>query len=386
MPRFWGKLFVKTLFGFDKIHPFRQRAAYLYPDFRAFKNLTDALKHMKPTAQLLLLLAAVSLGACAVRPRGKFDAAKTPPAPDYANLDNWAAHPDKKDPADRTPLPSIQDAQADAPVDVIFLYPTTYTGTRRYERSWNAAVGDAKTNAKTDQTTILFQASIFNGAGRVFAPRYRQAHLQIFFKDKNSPSARAAYELAYTDVEAAFRYYLEHWNGGRPFIIAAHSQGAGHAKTLLRKWVEGKPLQNQLVAAYLVGWPVERDYFKALQPCETPDQTGCYCTWRTWERDSGRRRKPAPNIVCTNPLLWTTAEGQYAPASLNLGGVVRPFAKTYPGITDAEVHQGLLLAKRPKFQGSFFFRRKNYHIGDLNLYYLNVRANAEARARAFVRK
>jgi hypothetical protein len=383
---FWGKLLSKPPFAFAKTLLFGSTRPTFAPIFTLSKPDHLARKHMKSAVHSFLLLALASLAACAVRPRGTFDTAKVPPAPDYSNLDNWAAHPDKKDFADRTPLPSIREAQADAPADIIFLYPTTYTGSSRHERAWNAAVGDSKTNSKTDQTTILFQASIFNGAGRVFAPRYRQAHLQIFFKDKNTPSARAAYELAYTDVEAAFRYYLEHWNGGRPFIIAAHSQGAGHAKTLLRKWVEGKPLQNQLVAAYIVGWPVERDYFKALQPCETPEQTGCYCTWRTWERDSGRRRKPAPDIVCTNPLLWTTTEGQYAPASLNLGGVVRPFAKTYPAITDAEVCQGLLLAKRPKFQGSFFFRRKNYHIGDLNLYYLNVRANAECRARAFVRK
>jgi hypothetical protein len=66
--------------------------------------------------------------------------------------------------------------------------------------------------------------------------------------------------------------------------------------------------------------------------------------------------------------------------------VVRPFERLYPGITDAEIHKGILLASKPKFKGSFFFRRKNYHIGDLNLYYMNVRENAQARAKAFSRR
>ena len=33
----------------------------------------------------------------------RFGECPTPPAPDYNNIDNWAAHPDKKDPADEVP-------------------------------------------------------------------------------------------------------------------------------------------------------------------------------------------------------------------------------------------------------------------------------------------
>ena len=33
--------------------------------------------------------------------------------------------------------------------------------------------------------------------------------------------------------KAAFQYYLEHYNNGRPFIIASHSQGTYHAKRLI---------------------------------------------------------------------------------------------------------------------------------------------------------
>jgi hypothetical protein len=348
---------------------------------------------------VLLLFAIIFLSSCAVRPKKAFDAAKVPPSPDYSTLENWAAHPDKSDLADLSPSPNLPDLQKDAPVDVIFFYPTTYTGGLRkssHQRYWNANVSDTKTNVKTDEGTIKYQASLFNGAGRVFAPRYRQAHLHAFFTKKDTASARLALDLAYEDTKAAFKYYLEHWNNGRPFIIAGHSQGARHAMFLIREMIEGTPLESQLVAAYIVGWPVKNNFFKTLKPCQSVEQTNCFCSWRTWERNYGLQKftlknldnSPGfeKNVVCTNPLNWTTTDNVYAPKSLNLGGVVRPFEKIYTQITDAEVYNGVLLARKPKFKGSFLFQRKNYHIGDLNLYYLNVRANAQARTKAYLRR
>ena len=326
------------------------------------------------------------LQACgSARPSVDFDPKTAPPAPDYADLRNWAAHPLKNDPADRRPCAGMPDQQAEAGVDVFFLYPTTYTGARRRERHWNASVDDDAVNRKTDSTTILYQASIFNGAGRVYAPRYRQAHLHAFFA-KDKKSAQQALDLAYEDVKTAFRYYLEHFNGGRPFILAGHSQGGRHGMYLLRDLIEQTPIEDKLVAAYLVGWPVKADFFTEIKPCQTPEETGCFCSWRTWERNFALRHAFEKEVTCTNPLLWTTGEGRYAPKSMNRGAVLRAFCVVYPELADAEVYKGVLLCSKPKFPGSFFFRRKNYHVGDLNLYYFNVRENARERAAAFEKK
>lgn len=333
----------------------------------------------------MLAVLALTLTNCAVHPKKPFDASGLPTAPDYANLDLWAAHPDKADPADRTPN-GFKDEQSTAGVDVFFLYPTTYTGSQRKEKNWNADASDPKVNKKTDESAILFQASIFNGAGRVFSPRYRQAHLHAFFAQKDSVSAREALDVAYADIKTAFQYYLDHWNQGRPFIIAGHSQGARHAMYLIREMIENKPVEKQLVAAYVVGWPVRNNFFKQIKPCATPEQTDCYCTWRTWERKYGLKNAYERNVVCTNPLIWTLTEHQYAHESFNLGAVIRPFETLRPQATDAEVHRGIVLAAKPKFPGSFLFLRKNYHIGDFNLYYLNVRENAQERAKMFLQK
>ncbi len=318
------------------------------------------------------------------RPRDTFNASKLPPAPDYQNLQLWAAHPDKTDLADRTPDAKVPDNQKNSAIDVFFLHPTTYTGSRRYERQWNADVLDAELNKKTDGGSILYQASLFNGAGRVFAPRYRQAHLHVFF-GKDKASNKAALDVAYSDVKSAFEHYLKHWNQGRPFILAGHSQGALHAMQLIQELVEDKPLAEKMVAAYIVGWPVPNDFFKSVKPCATDDDTGCFCSWRTWERRYGRRKAFEDQIICTNPLIWTTQQGVYAQKSTNLGGVVRPFEVIRPAITDAEVYRGILLCRKPKFPGSILFVRKNYHIGDLNLFYMNVRENAILRAGKFLK-
>ncbi len=328
----------------------------------------------------------IALSACAShKPHWVFDPIQTPAAPDYADLRNWAARPERNDLADRTPRPDIADQQTNASVDVFFLHPTTLIGSNRTHRRWNADVQDANLNRITDEGSILYQASLFNGAGRVFAPRYRQAHLTSFFGDDKA-SAEKALAVAYVDAAAAFEHYLKHDNNGRPFILAGHSQGALHIRTLLQQRIEGTPLQRQLVAAYVVGYPIKKDFFKNLPACETPDQTGCYCTWRTWEREYGCKKAAETDIVCTNPLFWNTTEALYAPKTVSKGGVVRPFTHVYPQFADAEVHQGILLCSKPKFKGSVLFTRKNYHIGDFNIYYMDVRENAQARAAAFLKR
>lgn len=332
----------------------------------------------------LLGITVILLTGCSVHPKNAYDAALVPPAPDYASLDNWAAHPDKKDQADRTPA-GLRDEQDSSEVDVFFLHPTTYTGAGRSERQWNADVHDAKTNKKTDDSSILFQASIFNGTGRVYAPRYRQAHLHVFFAKKDSTSAKQALDLAYSDVKAAFQYYMDHWNNGRPFIIAGHSQGSRHAMMLIKEMIENQPVAKQLVAGYIVGWPVQNNFFQQIKPCATPDETGCYCTWRTWNRKYGLKKAYQPEVVCTNPLTWSLTEKEYAKKSINSGAVIRPFNTLRPSVTDAEIYKGILLAAKPKFPGSVLLVRKNYHIGDLNLYYLNVRENAQARAKTYLK-
>jgi hypothetical protein len=299
--------------------------------------------------------------------------------PDYSRLDSWAAHPWKKDPSDSVPSP-LRYEEKDSLADVFFIYPTTYTGTKK---GWNAEIDDPNLNAKTDYSTILYQASAFNKHARVFSPRYRQAHLSAFFIDNDD--TKAAFDTAYADVRNAFQFYLDHYYKDQPLIIAGHSQGAKMAERLLLEFFDGKPLQQKLVAAYIIGWPIPQNYFKQLPVCKDSVQTGCFCGWRTLKKGYVPDYMAKEKIVSyvTNPLSWTT-DTEFVPASRNLGSVLRDFDEVIPATTGAAIHGGVLWVSRPKFPGSVFFRTRNYHIADINLFYMNLRRNIECRLRNFI--
>lgn len=300
----------------------------------------------------------------------------------YALLSNWAAHPWKKDYSDSVPKPLRKSYVQDSTVDVFFVHPTTYF--KQKKSMWNAAIDDEEINTYTDKFPILYQASVFNESARVFAPRFRQAVYEVFFT-KNTGEATIAVENAYNDVKAAFEYFLTHFNNNRPIIIASHSQGSMYTQRLLKEYFENKPLQNRLVAAYIIGMPVDPTSFTVLQPCKDSLQTGCYITWRTYNKKykgKGFFVTEPFNAVATNPLNWTIDE-TYAGASLNTGGMMKNFNKLIKGIVDAQVKNGVLLVSKPKFFGKILLRRKNYHIGDYNLFYMNIRQDVKRRISLF---
>lgn len=297
--------------------------------------------------------------------------------PDYSSLDYWAAHPWKWDPSDSVPSP-LRGMRKDSLVDVFFLHPTSLTR-KSFSKYPNAQIDDKQINAKTDYSSILYQASVFNHECRVFAPRYRQAHIRNFFI-RDSSRAAASFEIAYQDIKKAFEYYLANFNGGRPIIIASHSQGTKMAERLLKEYFEGSILTNRLVVAYLAGWPVPKDYFSALKMCTDSLQTGCLCSWRTVRKGYIPRyvKKEKGNSYATNPLNWTIGE-EHASRKLNKGSVLTRFNKIYKETTDAQVKHGLLFVRRPKFPWSFLYFTRNYHVGDINLFYLNLRENISRR-------
>jgi hypothetical protein len=340
---------------------------------------------LTPTLGLLLLGAP----ACTkiIRPGKQFAAYQPAPAPDYSLPASWAALPSRRDSADAVPAHSgLRDQQASARADVFYVHPTTF-----FKReSWNADVADESLNRFTDNSTIRKQASAFNSAGHIFAPRYRQATLYSFFEEQND-NGRRALDLAYADVKAAFQYYLAHYNQGRPLIIASHSQGTYHATRLLHEFFDTDPkLRRQLVVAYLIGFKVKTDEYQALRPCTDSTQTGCYVVWNSVEW--GNEYPPFAGGVATNPLTWKT-DTAAAPATLNRGGVPLGFDRVDTAVVDAKVHDGLVWIHPPKPGGYPRFLlpgqpqlRHSFHIADYGLFYLNLRQNAEARVRAWQRQ
>ena len=312
-----------------------------------------------------------------IAPSQAFHEASPPAEPDYANPDHWAALPDRKDWADRIPVGDFSDLQGTASVDVFFLHPTTYVSAE----SWNQSLNDHSTNQMTDEFVMQGQASVFNGCCRIYAPRYRQATLYSFFDTSNN--GEQALALAYQDVLAAFRYYLAHFNQGRPFVLAGHSQGSHHLDNLLAKEITGASLANQLVAAYPIGFEINGD--NGIPVCETPIQTGCQVTWNSVGPNVGDFLGSADNI-CVNPLTWRI-DGLPATHDANIGAVsFDTGADPEPGAADANCRNGRLWISevRSSHYSLMPLGRDNYHIYDYALFYLNIRENVQHRVEAFM--
>jgi hypothetical protein len=300
--------------------------------------------------------------------------------PNYELLYYWAAHPDKKDPSDSIPLPLINEPHLQD-ADVFFLHPTTFT--QKNTAVNNAGINDQDINRKTDNSTILYQASVFNASCKIYAPRYRQAHLSMYFNNDTAITT-AAFELAYADIKKAFEYYLTKYNAGRPIIIAAHSQGTTHARRLLKEFFENKTLKNQLVCAYLVGIPVEKTLYTGISACNDSTASGCVVSWRTVRNGYSSKSYSTTDtsLIVTNPITWTTEQNTIAPEAHN-GAILYNFNKIVQHPHQTTLKGNAIFISKPKFKGGAFYFKKNYHIGDFNLFYMDIRRDVARRIKYF---
>ncbi len=342
----------------------------------------------------------------AFRPDHAFDSARAVAAPDYADKANWAALPGVEDFSDRQPA-GVTDAQlnGEAPVDVFFIHPTGFF----HSSSWTFYM-DA--NTMTEENTNFFmanQASAFNGCCNVYAPRYRQASLFAFL---SGPDVKKdVLGFVYQDIEAAFNYFLEHYSKGRPFIIAAHSQGAHHGLTLLERVIDGTPLKDRMVAAYLIGGltnivhmsSVEK--LKDIDVCQQPDDIGCLIHFDVFSEAAAD--ETAPGNVCVNPISWST-NSELAIKEKHQGAVFTSgkfqvkfdidtpnnieftsFTKPDTQFVNAQCKNGILFVSDLSETNYGLYesklRKGSYHLIDYNIFYMDIRENAKVRVEKFLK-
>jgi hypothetical protein len=347
-------------------------------------------------AQLALLV----LALFALLTNAEARSVDTPDAPDYAQSSAWAAYPGRPSHADDAPVGVIRGIDRNVPV--FFVHPTTFLAPVISNAAFDAG---GEIGARVDDAVLRFQASVFNGCCRIFAPRYRQASLKAI--TSNTPDGYAAADLAYHDVERAFTEFLK-LNSHGPFILASHSQGSIHGMRLLQERIIGTPLQNRLVAAYLIGvsLPAEGEHL-GIPICGQSAATGCALTWNTVRRGHEDRRRLQDSViwwqgryqpvagrplVCVNPLDWKQ-DGQ-AEASANQGAIYgagrqAPIPAPIPELTGAWCDDGLLGIEIPRTERRHFSDVLTlagvYHDFDYSLFYMNVRANASERIEAWRR-
>jgi len=359
-----------------------------------------------------------------IKPPHDFAAKAEPLAPDYSNLDHWAAHPELKSSALLTPV-GVDDIDHNQPADLFYIYPTMCFSNEH----WNAPLDYERTNEFVDNMILPGQASIFNSCCRIFAPRYRQVTFYTFMEA--SQNSHSALELAYLDVLTAFKYYLTHENKGRPFIIAGHSQGSVLGVRLLEEVIDKTELIDQMIAAYLIGFQIPKDKIgrtlNHITAAQSENDLGCIVAYDTFgetggplhDRDncqhyyhdtkSWEYRKHR-DVISINPLNWSTSTS-LVKASNHKGSVKLNFTKESnfnwqnffsddpmgieiqsldtPRLNECSARldgQGFLHISEPNTRSYRLglMPNENYHIHDMALFYMNLRENVKKRVDAFI--
>lgn len=324
------------------------------------------------------------------------------PANSYANPEMWVAHP-KLTAAGNPALwrPKAIEGETEQAIgnaSIFFIHPTSLIT----KEGWNASLDDQVTNERA-RIFVRGEASVFNSAGQIWAPRYRQAAIGAFLTD--SEDAKKAIEAAYQDVATAFDQFLTEIPENSPIILAGHSQGSLHLTRLLKEKVAGRPIAKRIATAYVVGWPVSLDHdlpAMGLKACGTPEASNCIVSWSSFAEPAepgmvleayakspgiadGTLRGTSP-MLCTNPVagapnVATSAEqnpGTLFPTPDFLDGSVE--AGRIPARCD---ERGLLLIGAPPEMGSYVLPGNNYHVYDYPLFWVAAREDALRRLAAF---
>jgi hypothetical protein len=329
-------------------------------------------------------------------PKGHFEASAAGTRSNYADASSWIARPGlANDPALWLPQGISSPTTGDAAI--FYIHPTTYLANDR----WNAPPAAGGDTAFRTNLFVQSQASAFSSAGQIWAPRYRQAAFGAFLLD--SADAKKALDFAYADVSAAFDEFLK-GAGNRPIILAGHSQGALHLMRLLREKVAGKPVAKRVVAAYVVGWPIDTASdlpALGLPACTSAGETGCILSWMSFAEPANpslildqwkKTRGPAggdrdpERILCVNPITGT--RDGVAPPDANPGVLVPAAgfatASLVPGKVGARCEKGLLIVNGtiPPL-GPYVLPGNNYHVYDYALFWGAIRRDAERRLAAW---
>lgn len=334
-------------------------------------------------------------------------------ATDYSNKDYWLMLPEK----------------ATKEVDTFFVYPTIITDTSE----------DAAPIVDIDNPimyigaydTYVKNASAFEESTNVYAPLYRQSNMAAAANYRGEDLENFHKQEQRTDIYAALDYYFEHYNEGRPFFLAGHSQGSILLKIALEEYFRLHPeYYERMIAAYLVGFSVTKqdlEKYPHLKFAQGADDTGVLVSWNT----EGPGNKNADNIVVEkdaisiNPISWSlgdeVASAEDCPGSrtddmagslemellqaeydikalLNEKTTVeeliakvihQSFSEDHPGIADAQVdpERGVVVCttKPVDFMEITdpampdIFGPESYHSADYALYYFSIVDNVKTR-------
>lgn len=307
-----------------------------------------------------------------------------PKIPDYSSVDNWLVLPES----------------INYPADIFYFIPTGY-----YPEEGEGPVCETDhPGARTrGMEHLMNKGSALITEGNFFAPMYREASIQCLFEDSDE-ARRNLIAGPIASTQAAFEYYMKYLNGGRPFVLASHSQGSMMLSIMLSTLFKNHPkYQEKMIAAYVIGYGITEEYLKAnphLKFAEGADDTGVIISYNTEAPGMTADNITLPEgSICINPISWTRGT-ERAPAEDSLGSciVIRDESgqiverRLIPHYADAAIDpkRGVVVCSTadPKYftipEDPEHFPMGILHNGDWSLYYFDLRKNARTRINAYL--
>ena len=268
----------------------------------------------------------VLVGECMGQTQPQAAPSSLQPKNDYSKGETWLCRPGRQDAcavdlsttvvsATGKLMVEKWTANPKAPIDCFYVYPTVS----------NDQTANSDMNAGPEELGVIrAQFARFASECRLYAPLYRQVTLTALRAGIAGRPMAVDRALGYNDVVDAWKYYLEHDNQGRGVVLIGHSQGSGVLTQLIKNEIDGKPIQDRLISALLLGTtlpvPKGKDVggaFQHVPVCRSSSQTGCVIAYASFRADApppansrfGRVRDEGMAAACANPAALAGGSG-----------------------------------------------------------------------------
>ena len=144
---------------------------------------------------------------------------------DYSQGENWAYY-------------GIGEGKA---ADLFLICPTVDMGRNG---NYNMSMDDTATK-ESFVGALNMEKGIYEDSTTMYAPYYRQMTFPVY--SMTDEEMKPYLETTYNDVSAAFEYYFENLNDGRPIILAGFSQGSQLLLMLLEEYLTTLSIAKSLL-------------------------------------------------------------------------------------------------------------------------------------------
>lgn len=329
-------------------------------------------------------------GTSSTSPTTATTSSATQGATDYSVAANWLALP----------------ASTPRKVDVFYLSDTSYQ--KPNASAPNIGAIDDPAMQQGAKEAFSRTATAFEPLANIYAPYNRQ--VDAMYKKSLPIPQQLALEagIPTSDAMGAFDYYIKHYNKGRPFILAGHSQGSNLLANILSEYMKKNPeVYKRMIAAYVIGFSITPTYLSQnpnLKFATGAHDTGVIISYNTEAPVvDGTNPVTMPGGLAINPITWTRSEAM-ATAQQNLGGIAIDPKTGYavedaagnpvlvPHYADAQVNKarGVVICSTADVNllspGNALLPKGVYHSFDYPFYYFDIRANAADRIASYFKK